>query len=276
MHERGGSRLRAGERLVLVEAVAQTGPRTGASIGRGTTHAASALTTASVGFAHLTGPESLVSSHGCACHHFVGVGATASVPCGCLSSPGADDRVRGRSGSRRDCHSATNASAATMLGLEPPWRIARVALYTGEGQIGVAEARRASGGLRGSLGAPEPTGVQRFSSLDPGFGSTGSAFKRGFAEHSARCVRGPSRSSRSAERRSSCWASPPSPSCSPALLVADPPVGLVREHVLPLRAGDVAPGDPAGEALQRRAVERPFDGAHELAHDQPAVGLERH
>jgi hypothetical protein len=32
-----------------------------------------------------------------------------------------------------------------MLGLEPPWRIARVALYTGEGQIGVAEARRASG-----------------------------------------------------------------------------------------------------------------------------------
>ncbi len=61
-----------------------------------------------------------------------------------------------------------------------------------------------------------------------------------------------------------------------APLVADRPVRLVGEDVLPLRAGHVAPGDPAGEALQRRAVERPFDRAHELADDQPAVGLERH
>jgi hypothetical protein len=67
-------------------------------------------------------------------------------------------------------------------------RLAQVVLYTGEGQIGVAEARRASGDFAGPL-VLEPTGVQRFSSLDPGFGSTGSAFKRGFAEHSARCVR---------------------------------------------------------------------------------------
>src|SRR6185436_4827777 len=59
-----------------------------------------------------------------------------------------------------------------------------------------------------------------------------------------------------------------------APLAAYPPKRLVRKHLLPLSLGDVAPGGPARKALQRGAVERPFDGAYELADDQPAVGLE--
>src|SRR3954451_23986188 len=51
-------------------------------------------------------------------------------------------------------------------------------------------------------------------------------------------------------------------------------VRAVREQVPPLLRCEVAAGDPAGEALQRRSVRRPLDRRGELEDQQPAVGLE--
>ena len=56
--------------------------------------------------------------------------------------------------------------------------------------------------------------------------------------------------------------------------VADAPVRLVGQHGAPLVAGQRAAGDPAGEPLQRRAVDRPLARRADLGEEQAAVGLE--
>src|SRR5215217_4582967 len=52
------------------------------------------------------------------------------------------------------------------------------------------------------------------------------------------------------------------------------PVGLVGQHGAPLVAAERAAGDPAGEPLQRRAVDGPLARRARPGEEQAAVGLE--